>query len=393
MMYFISDSCTWYNGGCDVNAECTHRDADFAVVCGCRKGYTKVGTEDVVKCKDSCYENNGECGPNAQCSHESGTFAVVCKCQVGYINSGSDSTLSCIDSCKRDNGGCQPGAVCSHDPVTFAVVCGCPDGFVNSGCGADSKCVDVCEVKNGGCDPNAACSHGGLKNAVVCTCKKGYTPVASGSVTICVQATTTLAPGTQKAFLKVAHMNSMNPGFQTGQCPSSPDGRYGWHLLLQGTSTSFVSISCLFKSAGVVTSMIQTPTIINHIIAFAGDIWVDVVTLSSDRIVLKYLIKCFFEEDATSLVNYITAYQILFAAWKFTPNINIFIHMTANDVDIVAIQLCKTIENLNVFGTASESKHYIIKRNGVDIILDPLNEEYNIRSYDLLEALGRRSIF
>ncbi|CAF4973503.1 unnamed protein product [Rotaria sp. Silwood1] len=260
MMYFISDSCTWYNGGCDVNAECTHRDADFAVVCGCRKGYTKVGTEDVVKCKDSCYENNGECGPNAQCSHESGTFAVVCKCQVGYVNSGSDSTLSCIDSCNRDNGGCQPGAVCSHDPVTFAVVCGCPDGFVNSGCGADSKCVDVCEVKNGGCDPNAACSHGGLKNAVVCTCKKGYTPVASGSVTICVQATTTLAPGTQKAFLKDAHMGSMNPGFQTGQCPSSPDGPYGWHLLLQGTSTSFVSISCLFKSAGVVTSMIQTPS-------------------------------------------------------------------------------------------------------------------------------------
>lgn len=75
-----------------------------------------------------------------------------------------------------------------------------------------------------------------------------------------IEATTTLAPGTQKAYLKPAHIGSQNPGFQTGQCPTSSDGPYGWHFVLQGTSTSFVSIHCLFQSAGVVTSMIQTPT-------------------------------------------------------------------------------------------------------------------------------------
>lgn len=76
-----------------------------------------------------------------------------------------------------------------------------------------------------------------------------------------LESTTTLAPGTQKAYLKDAHIGATNPGFQAGDCPASPDGYgFGWHFVLKGTSSSFVSIHCLFKSAGVVTSMIQTPT-------------------------------------------------------------------------------------------------------------------------------------
>lgn len=56
-------------------------------------------------------------------------------------------------------------------------------------------------------------------------------------------------------------MGSVNPGFQTGTCPVSPDGYlYGWHFVLKDTTTSFVSINCLFKKAGLVTSMIKTPT-------------------------------------------------------------------------------------------------------------------------------------
>ena len=56
-------------------------------------------------------------------------------------------------------------------------------------------------------------------------------------------------------------MGSMNPGFQEGDCPASPDGyAYGWHFIIKSTDTSFVSIHCLFKTAGVVTSMIQTPS-------------------------------------------------------------------------------------------------------------------------------------
>ncbi|CAF3487206.1 unnamed protein product [Rotaria sp. Silwood1] len=78
---------------------------------------------------------------------------------------------------------------------------------------------------------------------------------------ICNQVATTLAPGTQKAYLKNAHVGATNPGFEKGDCPTSLDGyKYGWHFVFKGTTTSFVSIHAVFKSAGIVTDMIQTPS-------------------------------------------------------------------------------------------------------------------------------------
>lgn len=76
-----------------------------------------------------------------------------------------------------------------------------------------------------------------------------------------LEESTTLASGYQKAYLKDAHVGSTNPGFQQGSCPVSPNGDlYGWHFVLPGTDTSFVSINVLFKSAGLVTTMIQVPS-------------------------------------------------------------------------------------------------------------------------------------
>lgn len=65
----------------------------------------------------------------------------------------------------------------------------------------------------------------------------------------------------QTAYLKTVHIGSTNPGFQAGDCPVSPDGyQYGWHFILSGTKTNFTSIRCTFKTAGIVTTMIQAPT-------------------------------------------------------------------------------------------------------------------------------------
>jgi NADPH:quinone reductase-like Zn-dependent oxidoreductase len=81
-------------------------------------------------------------------------------------------------------------------------------------------------------------------------------------------------------------------------------------------------------------------------------------------------------------------------------------------VGTAAIQLCKTVNNVTIFGTASASKHDIIKEmgctypidyrtqdyvaeirkispQGVDIIMDPLNGEDAVRGFDLLKPLGR----
>ena len=113
------DSCTVKNGGCDVNAICSHDSKTNAVVCTCKTGYTNTGTDPTVICTgktsstgnnnsiryvcirlsslfvDSCQVKNGGCDVNAICSHEAGTNAVTCTCKIGYVNVGSSCNVIC----------------------------------------------------------------------------------------------------------------------------------------------------------------------------------------------------------------------------------------------------------------------------------------------------------
>jgi hypothetical protein len=45
---------------------------------------------------DSCLVNNGGCHVDATCSHDSKTNAVICTCKVGYTNTGSSSNVVCV---------------------------------------------------------------------------------------------------------------------------------------------------------------------------------------------------------------------------------------------------------------------------------------------------------
>ncbi|CAF2698434.1 unnamed protein product [Rotaria sp. Silwood2] len=170
-----------------------------------------------------------------------------------------------------------------------------------------------------------------------------------------------------------------------------------------------------FEASGIVEAIgsnVSELAVSDRVVAFAGDgMWADVVTLPSDHC-FKIPDKMSFEEGAALLVNYITAYQILFEFGNLRPNKSVLIHMAAGGVGIAAIQLCRTVENVTVFGTASGSKHNIIKEagctypidyhtqdyvteirkispKGVDIIMDPLNGEDSVRGYNLLKPLGR----
>lgn len=124
-----------------------------------------------------------------------------------------------------------------------------------------------------------------------------------------------------------------------------------------------------------------------------------------------------FEEGAAIPVNYLTAYHMLFRVANLRKNEKVLIHMAAGGVGIAALQLCKTVEGVETFGTASESKHAIIKENGcshpidyhkfdyekevrritgnkgVDIVLDALGGEDNKKGYSLLRMMGRLVIF
>jgi hypothetical protein len=64
-----------------------------------------------------------------------------------------------------------------------------------------------------------------------------------------------------KAHIKESHVGSSNPGFENGECPDSLNGfLYGWHFVLPGNTTEFVSIDINYKNAGQVTSFISFPT-------------------------------------------------------------------------------------------------------------------------------------
>ncbi|KAM4692393.1 synaptic vesicle membrane protein VAT-1 homolog [Rhinophrynus dorsalis] len=119
-----------------------------------------------------------------------------------------------------------------------------------------------------------------------------------------------------------------------------------------------------------------------------------------------------FEEGAALLVNYITAYMILFNFGNLRPNQSVLIHMAAGGVGTAAVQLCKTVDNITVFGTASASKHETLKENGVshpidyrtsdyvdelrkispkgvDIVLDPLGGSDTSKAFNLLKPMGK----
>ncbi|CAF0930745.1 unnamed protein product [Adineta steineri] len=170
-----------------------------------------------------------------------------------------------------------------------------------------------------------------------------------------------------------------------------------------------------FEASGIVEAVgsnVSHLSVGDRVIAFASDgMWADIVTLPSHQC-FKMPDTMSFEEGAALLVNYITAYQILFEFGNLRPNQSVLVHMAAGGVGIAAIQLCKTVKNVTVFGTASAAKHSIIEDmgcthpidyhtqdyvseirkispQGVDIIMDPLNGEDSVRGFDLLKPLGR----
>ncbi|KAK1331147.1 hypothetical protein QTO34_009096 [Cnephaeus nilssonii] len=83
-----------------------------------------------------------------------------------------------------------------------------------------------------------------------------------------------------------------------------------------------------------------------------------------------------FEEAAALLVNYITAYMVLFDFGNLRPGHSVLVHMAAGGVGIAALQLCRTVENVTVFGTASASKHEMLKENGVTHPIDYHTTDY-----------------
>ena len=124
-----------------------------------------------------------------------------------------------------------------------------------------------------------------------------------------------------------------------------------------------------------------------------------------------------FEEAAALPVNYLTAYHMLFRVANVRPGERVLVHMAAGGVGTAVLQLCRTVDNLEVFGTASAAKHGVLRAEGctypidyhatdyaaevrrltrgegVDIVLDPLGGNDWRRGLKLLRPCGRLVAF
>lgn len=99
----------------------------------------------------------------------------------------------------------------------------------------------------------------------------------------------------------------------------------------------------------------------DRVIVFNGNsIWKEVVLLPKSNLI-KIPDRMPFEDAAGLIVNYVTAYQILFRLANVKPGDSVLIHMAGGGVGIAATQLCRTIPNVTIFGTASASKHEALK--------------------------------
>ena len=120
-----------------------------------------------------------------------------------------------------------------------------------------------------------------------------------------------------------------------------------------------------------------------------------------------------FEEAAAIPVNYLTAYHMLFRVAGVRPGERVLVHMAAGGVGTAVLQLCRTVGNLEVFGTASAAKHDVLRAEGcahpidyhatdyaaevrrltagegVDIVLDPLGGHDWRKGLKLLRPCGR----
>jgi synaptic vesicle membrane protein VAT-1 len=175
-----------------------------------------------------------------------------------------------------------------------------------------------------------------------------------------------------------------------------------------------------YEAAGVIDALgegADGPAVGRRVLAlthFGGH--ADVVCAPAEQ-VLEIADEMGFEEAAAIPVNYLTAYHLLFRAANVRPGERVLVHMAAGGVGLAVLQLCRTVEGLVVFGTASAAKHDVLraegcthpidyrstdyaaevrrltKGEGVDVVLDPLGGHDWRKGLKLLRPCGRLVAF
>ncbi|XP_041916762.1 synaptic vesicle membrane protein VAT-1 homolog-like [Alosa pseudoharengus] len=167
-----------------------------------------------------------------------------------------------------------------------------------------------------------------------------------------------------------------------------------------------------FECSGIVEALGDNTTgfeIGDRVMAFVNyNAWAEVVCTPLD-FVYKIPDDMTFTEAAAFSMNFVAAYMMLFEVANLREGMSVLVHSAGGGVGQAVAQLCSTVPNVTLFGTASPCKHEAIKdsvthlfdRNidyvpevkkispeGVDIVLDCLCGENTGKGLSLLKPLG-----
>ncbi len=83
-----------------------------------------------------------------------------------------------------------------------------------------------------------------------------------------------------------------------------------------------------------------------------------------------------FDEAAALPVNYLSAYHMLFSVAPLKPGMKVLVQSAAGGVGLAVIQLAKTVKDVELFGTASASKHEFLRKQGLHHPIDYRTQDY-----------------
>jgi NADPH:quinone reductase-like Zn-dependent oxidoreductase len=94
-----------------------------------------------------------------------------------------------------------------------------------------------------------------------------------------------------------------------------------------------------------------------------------------------------YEEGAAIPVNYLTAYQMLIQMGALKSGERVLVHSAAGGVGLAALDLCR-IHGAQVIGTASASKHGLLRERGATHLIDRNTQDYETEVKRLTSGRG-----
>ncbi|XP_046328958.1 synaptic vesicle membrane protein VAT-1 homolog-like [Haliotis rufescens] len=172
-----------------------------------------------------------------------------------------------------------------------------------------------------------------------------------------------------------------------------------------------------FECSGIVEAVGENTTgfkVGDRVIGFTNyNAWAELVNINANH-VFKMPDNMSFQDGAALPMNYVTAYILLFDMANLRKGQSLLVHSVGGGVGNAITQLCKTVEDVTVFGTASSNKHEAIKANvshifdhnvdyaqevrkvaaeGVDIVLDCMCGDDTNKGIMLLKPMGKYLLY